>query len=194
MNPTQAAQARHAENEKWGRLAQSVIVPGGFFLATVVGGWEDRKTGIKFPGPKANVDPNTREIIGLCDLPDPVQLPTHRLVTYDVLPEYEKRQVTRSDARARGERERFKVTFDCLTLDEETLGILLAIRTGTIRHVDEYEMTTTFPTVWANRQDELVLGSTVEQRVQQPDTVRMLDELMNSRRTSLAAEAASRKK
>lgn len=57
------------------------IHAGAWLVGQCVGGFTDGLTGFHVPGVKVHTDPTTRQPIAVTDVPSPVQLPTHRLVS-----------------------------------------------------------------------------------------------------------------
>lgn len=195
--PYKTVQPSRDELRRINALAGQELEPGAFYTCAVVGGWADVKTGLVFKGPKAIVDPDTREITALADLPEPVQLPHFRMADYDSLTDAGKRRVP-AEGRTPipGHPDLVRVAFNEPTLDEYCNGLNLALRTGTIVRVSDFDVETLHPETWANRATEkepLVHGRTTNERVVKPSLGDMLDDLMQSRRTSISEEAARRK-
>lgn len=132
------------------------IIDGAFVRYCGIGEFVDVGTRLKFKGCKAIVDPVSKEIVGLIEPGEPTQLPTHRWTAYDSLADYEKRKVSKDVVQVIDGREMCKVPFSTRTLDEKTLGIVLALRTGTLRYATADEMKELWPKEWAARKDEIV--------------------------------------
>ena len=195
--PYKTVQPSRDELRRINELAGLELEPGAFYTCAVPGGWADVNTGLFFKGPKAIVDPDTREITALVDLPEPVQLPHFRMADYDSLTEAGKRRVP-VDGRTPlpGRPDLVRVAFNEPTLDEFCSGLNLAIRTGTIVRVSDFDMETLHSETWAQGatdKEPIVYGRTTNERVAKPPLGELLDDLMQSRRVSLSEEAARRK-
>lgn len=123
-------------------LVIEVFQPGAFYQCVEVGGWSDASTGIHIPGAKAIVDPKNKhnEIINFIDVPDPIQLPTHKRVLV-------------TNANGKGQKE-MDVDFDANDENPMHQGFLMALQTGIIRIVPQETMEAKYPEAWAKRQEK----------------------------------------
>lgn len=122
-----------------GGLLSPEMIPGGFYIATCVGGFADSTTGAKWSGPRAIVDPLTRQVIGLCDYPEPKQLFTHKRVRNPKDPS-----------------EFIEIGFDEYDAAELSDGIKKAIDVSLLQHIPDDEVRQYHPQVWAARQERYV--------------------------------------
>jgi len=178
----------YGQQQRIGTIAGAVLNAGGFYICSRVGGFQDVKSGLFFPGPKAVVDSVTRQITELVDLPSPVQLPTHRYAEFNSLSPSDQRAIDREKVRLLNEPDLVLCRFDAYTNNDFLGGLLLALRTETIREVTNDDMKLTFPEVWALRKDKIIPGKSAKDTMIS-DSVRMFAALMNNRRTSLRDEA-----
>lgn len=140
-----------------GGLEYALLTPGGFYQCVSIGGFTCATTGITIPGGKAVLDGNNRSIVKVVDLPDPVQIPTHRIVR--------ERKVL-GDPRS----EMVENEIGFTEYDSHQQGIhealQLALSTGVIREVDDETLERHYPEALAKRQNKIVWReiSTREQR------------------------------
>jgi len=187
VHPTLSAD----ESSKAAQMSGIDILDGKFVAYDGIGEFCDPATGLIFKGCKAEINPVTKKIVRLIEPSPPVQLPTHRWCSYQQLYDFEKRTVSKESVVLIAGREMCKVKFSTKTSDERTSGLLLAFRCGTLRYVDQKEMEELWPVEWAARKDEIVLD---DPRHPNEEFGELLDDLMQSRRVSLAQEQASRSK
>lgn len=178
------------ESRKIAEQSGLEIVDGAFVRYCGIGEFVDVGTGLVFKGCRAEVDPVTRQVVALIDPAPPTQLPTHRWTAYDSLVDFEKRNVSKDSVRVIDGREMCMVPFSTKTLDEKTLGLVLALRTGTLSYASADEMSQLWPEQWKVRQNEIVHDTP---KRPSEDLADMFDKLMNTRRVSLETEAAKRK-
>ena len=126
-----------------GGIIFDAIIPGDFYLSNDPGGWTDRITGIKIPGPIVNIDQDTRMIENIESMPDPVQLPHFKMI------------VNTKD-KDRKIQERSEVPFD--RADENPMhdGLNQALATGIIEHVEDEKVRELYPNAWAKRKAHYV--------------------------------------
>ncbi len=115
-------------------IIRVAVQAGAFIVSRAPGGFTDCVTGLHFPGPKATVDPVTREVVALHDFPDPIQLPTTKqspnekdLYEYREIDFFEGDTVNAQDA------------------------IRMALDVGILEIVDDEVMRTTYPHLWEKR-------------------------------------------
>lgn len=147
------------------KLAGEVIIPGAFYISRQPGGWADANTGIHIPGPIVKIDKITREVVGIDSMPNPVQMPTHKI---SFLTE--------------NKNERGEVPFDRVDAEATCEGFNLALQTGNIELISNETVKELFPKAWANRQDKIVHSKS------SADTKplgELLDDFMQQRRLRL---------
>jgi hypothetical protein len=126
-----------------GGIIFDTIVPGDFYISNDPGGWTDRITGIKIPGPIVNIDQDTRMIEGIATMPDPVQIPHVKIVV----------NVKDKDRKVQ---ERTEVPFD--RADDMPLndGLNQALATGIIERLEDEVVAELYPNAWAKRKAHYV--------------------------------------
>jgi hypothetical protein len=120
------------------------IEPGAFYQCSQPGGFTDTTTGIHVPGPKVKLDEvNKRQVVGISDLPDPIQMP-HKKEVYD----YKDKD--------RKVREKAVVPFD--RKDEYPFheAFQMALSTGILRKVEDEDVEKFYPAAWEARQTNIV--------------------------------------
>ncbi|HKU66185.1 MAG TPA: hypothetical protein VJP85_00230 [Candidatus Baltobacteraceae bacterium] len=128
------------EARNLGGLISPEIPCGRFVVATCVGGFEDSTTGWKAFGPKAIVDNlNPREIVGLTDLPVPVQLFHTKLIR-----------------NPKDTSEIVEVGFNVYDEAGISDGIQRAFDVGILRAVPDADVEKYYPDQWAKRRDKYV--------------------------------------
>jgi hypothetical protein len=183
MNPNGVALSKRAEREQISKLSGAEVVPGGFYTSRLPGGWQDALSGIKIPGPKAIVDSITLRVIELIEIPEPLQLPTHRWCSFAALPENERCRLLRDEPETGERQQRVLVSFSTNTLDEYTIGLTLAIRCDDIQHISDDEMKSEWPEAWGRRQAKIIHSEPEGTS----DFAALLDSAMQSRRIRLEA-------
>src|SRR5579872_7466800 len=117
------------------------IIPGAFYQSVQPGGFTDASTGIHIPGPKVHIDPVTRGVAAVAEMPDPVQIP-HLKRTFDL-----KDNKLQVDA-----------PFDRVDAEATTEGLNMALQTGIIRRVSDEEVKELYPAAYAKRNKEIVFN------------------------------------
>jgi len=174
-------------------LSSAQLIGGGFYTCPLPGGFAEVTSGLLFGGCKAIVDPVTRTVVELVEPSPPTQIPHFRMADFSSLNDAAQRQYGSQLKPEAGKRNLVRIPFAELTRDEFTLGLLLAIRTGTIKHVSDNEMQTLWPDVWANRpKSETTHGRTTNDALIDPEFATMFEKLMSIRQTTLGAEAKAR--
>jgi len=115
------------------------VEPGAFYQHTQPGHYTSPVTGIRIPGPIVTIDSMTNQVNGVGEMPDPVQIPTHK-VSFDLK---EKDQEV-------------ECAFDRIDAEGTCDDLNLALQTGVIRRVPDEKMQELYPDVWARRKERIV--------------------------------------
>lgn len=148
-----------------GGLISETLEPGGFYQSTDPGGWSDSVTGLHIPGPKVTVDQERRTIVAVSELPDPIQIPTHKL-SYDL----KDRNVEVECAFNRA--------------DESPIhdGLQMALNTGIIRQVPDDVVKERYPQAWAKHQDKILFSRDREKVTPMLDLIEDAEKKMDAAR------------
>lgn len=140
------AETRRVHRATQSGIAFDVLIPGAFYQCVQPGGFSDSLTGIHVPGAKAILDGSTkRTVVGLTEVPDPVQLP-HSKIIVEV---------------SEGGKVRSEVEVDFNANDEQPVheAFQLALATGIMRMVPDEEVEEKYPRAWASRDPHIVWRS-----------------------------------
>lgn len=124
-------------------MSFDILIPGKFYQGVTPGGFGDSLTGIHIDGPRAIIDTSTkRHIIGLTDLPEPIQLPHFKLVI----------ELSESGK----EQKEIEKAFNAADENPIHEAFALALATGIIRLVTDEEMEAHYPETWEARNPKYV--------------------------------------
>jgi len=115
------------------------VIPGAFYQSVAPGGFTDAVTGIHIPGPTVHIDPVTRGVAAVAEMPAPVQIP-HLKRTFDL-----KDNLLQVEA-----------PFNRVDAEATTEGLNMALQTGIIRRVSDEEVKELYPAAFAARNEKIV--------------------------------------
>ncbi|MHB8590787.1 MAG: hypothetical protein ACYDBO_02230 [Vulcanimicrobiaceae bacterium] len=148
-----------------GGLIAETLQPGGYYQSTDPGGFTDSTTGLHIPGPKVKVDDERRQVIEVTSLPDPLQVPTHK-ISYDM-------------------KDR-KLQIECAfnRVDETPIhdGLQMALNTGIIRLIPDEVVKERYPKAWAKRQEKIVFSRDHEKTVPMLDLIEDAEKKLDAAR------------
>lgn len=148
-----------------GGIISETLQPGAFYQSTDPGGFTDSTTGLHIPGPKVKVDDERRQIIEITSLPDPIQLPTHK-ISYDM------------------KDRKLEVECEFNRVDEAPIhdGLQMALNTGIIRAIPDEVVKERYPKAWAKRQEKIVFSRDHEKVVPMLDLIEAAEAKLDAAR------------